>query len=232
MSQNVWQLRWDREYISGSFQSASPAGLTLQTPRTAGNRLVTDLEADHYTVSSRGKAWAAPDNDRTRIPSGLRSNTNAFLREVLFWPDAPQFTLDLATGQSGNDRADLSNEFERRGVIILLADNTWFGFRREGTGVLAVGEIHDPYNFTFTGAAATSFAAFRTALSNTTGEQEAAMIIDDGTGLADGRVSVLGEGVALGEPLTKIVLGDGTSTGIEIVKVVLGDGTSTGIEIQ
>ena len=228
-SEYVWRLDWDRVYILDVFQDAG-GDITLHALRTGGNRQVVALAASDYTASPTRIFWQERDNDRDQIIAGLVPSGNVFFRLLNLRIDDNRMQLDFATGQRGDDRADLTPRWETRGKIILLGGGQFFVAEFSDPEVTNSGMAgQDPYSYTFTGTALTRFQEFRDSLADS--GQAGSMLLDDNRQPPPQGTALLGVGTRDTVPLAPWFIGDGDDTPIDTAYVILGDGTETGIRI-
>ena len=75
------------------------------------------LQSAWYISDANTRRWVTPDNSRPQVPAALlESGTTSYLR-VVNLRDNGRLFLNFGTGQTGEDRADLSNQFESTGQI-------------------------------------------------------------------------------------------------------------------
>ena len=228
-SEHVWELGWDRIYVLGEFQSAR-GEIFHHALRTGGNSQVVPLGGSDYTASPTRRFWQERDNDRMQIIPGLVPSGNVFFRLLNLRIDDDRMQLDFATGQRGDDRADLTPRWETLGKIVLLGGGQFFVAEFSDPEVTNSGMAgQDPYAYTFTGDALTRFRAFRNALAAT--GQDADMLLDDNRQPTPRGTALLGVGTRDTIPLAPLFIGDGDDTPIEATYVLLGDGTEQGIRI-
>ena len=145
----------------------------------------TTLQSGWYVYQAgQSKRWVAADNARPLVPANLRAgSTEVYLRVVNLRINNDRLYLNFASGQTGEDRADLSDAFETGGQIGLETGGTQLILDlsdSEITNLSPTGQ--DPYGYSFTGDTLTAFEAFRDALDNTSSTQEATLTLWDGQG--------------------------------------------------
>ncbi|MCY4318347.1 MAG: hypothetical protein OXE76_03985 [Alphaproteobacteria bacterium] len=136
-----------------------------------------------YVADGATRRWVTPDNARPQILQALRAvmGTDMRLRVVNLRVNNDRFFLNFATGQTGEDVADLSDAWETGGQLRLAANDATWTLDFDAPGVTGPGTT-DPYGFTFTGDALARFEAFRDGLSGQSGMQGGALTLWDGQG--------------------------------------------------
>ena len=138
------------------------------------------LQSAWYISDANTRRWVTPDNSRPQVPAALlESGTTSYLR-VVNLRDNGRLFLNFGTGQTGEDRADLSNQFESTGQIRIEAGGSSFIANPADANTTVTGQ--DAYGYTFSGSDRTRFDAFRDTLSTTSAAQTATLIIWDGQG--------------------------------------------------
>ena len=229
VTEHVWELVWDRTYVLDVFQSAF-GEIFLHDLRTAGNRQLVALGGSDYTASPTRRFWQERDNDRDQIIAGLSQSGNVFFRLLNLRIDDDRMQLDFATGQRGDDRADLTTRWETRGKIILVGAGQFFVAEFSNPEVTNSGTAgQDPYSYTFTGDTLTRFRAFRNSLAAS--DQDADMLLDDNSRPPPVGIVRVGTGTETPSLFFPLFIGDGDDSAIEAEYVILGDGTETGIRL-
>ena len=142
------------------------------------------VRAWYATTAGSSRRWITLDNQRPQVPAALlESGTTSFLRVVNVRLDRDTLFLNFATGQTGEDRADLSDAFESTGQIHLTNGDTTLLVDPSSADWERTGTNQDPYGFTPSGDALTEYRTFRDSLPDAVADVgTVTMIIWDGVG--------------------------------------------------